>query len=138
LDEAGHDRSQLHAQHHVRIFVDDNRERAQETAKAAIVRYDSSSAARGPRQPGGPTYAMDPEYDWSAMEQTGRNIYGTPDDCIAGVRRAREHYEFDEFSATFNFGGLTHEEIVSSMRLFAAEVMPALPEILEQPEPVSA
>src|SRR5207248_912817 len=79
LVEGGHDRSRLHAQHHVRIFVDDNRERAVETAKAAIVRYDSTSAARGPRQPGGPIYAMDPEYDWQAMERAGRNIYGTPD-----------------------------------------------------------
>ena len=77
--------------------------------------------------------AIDPEYDWEAMEATGRNIYGTPDDCIEGLRRARQHYDFDEFSATLNFGGLTQQEIVRSMRLFAAEVMPAVPEVVAQP-----
>ena len=52
----------------------------------------------------------------------------------------------DIFSTTFNFGGLPHEDVKRSMRLFAKEVMPAFkdvvpPMVAEQaavaPEPVS-
>ncbi|GEM_PF-3823098 len=32
--------------------------------------------------------------------------------------RPGAHYTFDEFSATFNFGGLAHQEIIGLMRLF--------------------
>lgn len=124
LREGGHDLSQRHCQLHARIFVGDSREQARETAMAAIARYDATSAARG-RTPG-VANACDPNYDWAGMERAGRNIYGTPDDCIAGVRRAKAHYDFDTFSATFNFGGLTHREIVGSMKLFQREVMPAI------------
>ena len=35
------------------------------------------------------------------------------------------HYDFDIFSATFKFGGIPHEEVMKSMKLFAKEVMPA-------------
>ena len=35
------------------------------------------------------------------------------------------NFDFDVFSATFNFGGLPHEEVKRSMRLFAREVLPA-------------
>jgi len=55
LAEGGHDRGQRHCQLHIRMFVDENRERARETAKAAILRYDTASAERGPRLPGAPS-----------------------------------------------------------------------------------
>jgi alkanesulfonate monooxygenase SsuD/methylene tetrahydromethanopterin reductase-like flavin-dependent oxidoreductase (luciferase family) len=125
LEEGGHDRRARHCQLHARIFVGEDRSLARETAMAAIERYDATSAVRG-RPPGAAPIAGEPGYDWEAMAAAGRNIYGTPDDCIAGIQHARAHYDFDTFSATFNFGGLTHEEIVSSMRLFQREVMPAL------------
>jgi len=120
--ECGHEGR--HCQHHARIFVGENRQQARETAEAAITRYDgtSSVAHQRPRQ----ILANQPGYDWPGMERTGRNIYGTPDECIAGIRRAQANYDFDVFGATFNFGGLQHEEIVRSMRLFAKEVLPAL------------
>ncbi|HLY64628.1 MAG TPA: LLM class flavin-dependent oxidoreductase [Chloroflexota bacterium] len=124
LLEGGHDPRPRHCQLHARIFAGENRERARETAMAAIVRYDTTSRVRG-RAPGAEPAACEPDYDWEAMERAGRNIYGTPDDCIEGIKRAQAHYDFDMLSATFNFGGLTHEEVTASMRLFAREVMPA-------------
>jgi hypothetical protein len=36
-----------------------------------------------------------------------------------------KHYSFNIMTATFNFGGIPHNTIKASMRLFAKEVMPA-------------
>jgi hypothetical protein len=55
----------------------------------------------------------------------GRNNYGTPDQCIEAIKRASEHYHFDVYSTTFNYGGIPHEATLKAMRLFAKEVMPA-------------
>jgi len=35
------------------------------------------------------------------------------------------YYDFNILTTTFNFGGISHDEIKRSMRLFAKEVMPA-------------
>lgn len=88
-------------------------------AKAAIIRYDQISAASR-----GSTFeaAM---YDWDGMLRSGRNVYGNPDECIGAIRQSLANYEFDIFSATFNFGGIPHEQIKHAMRLFSKEVMPA-------------
>ena len=59
------------------------------------------------------------------MLETGRNLYGTPEQCIEIINNARRHYDFDTVTHNFNFGGLPHEEVKKSMRLFAREVMPA-------------
>ena len=45
--------------------------------------------------------------------------------CIEIVHNALRHYYFDTLTTTFNFGGIPHEEIKTTMRLFAKEVMPA-------------
>ena len=63
------------------------------------------------------------------MRATGRNIYGNPDQCIAAINATLRNYQFDIFSTTFNFGGLPHEEVKRSMRLFAKEVMPAFKDV---------
>ena len=73
-----------------------------------------------------------PDYDWEEMRRQGRNIYGTPEECIRGVQAVRENYDFDIFSATFNFGGIPHEHVLKAMRLFAKEVMPAFK---DEPQP---
>jgi alkanesulfonate monooxygenase SsuD/methylene tetrahydromethanopterin reductase-like flavin-dependent oxidoreductase (luciferase family) len=89
-------------------------------AMAAITRYDAISRI-GRR-------SVKPEvqnYDWDAMLATGRNIYGTPEQCIGIIHNAMQHYYFDTLTTAFNFGGIPHEQIKKSMRLFAKEVMPA-------------
>src|SRR5207245_9693415 len=84
-------------------------------------------------------------YDVAGMLAAGRNVYGNPDQCIKAINRTLQNYDFDIFSTTFNFGGLPHEDVKRSMRLFAKEVMPAFkdvvpPMVKEQaasaPEPV--
>jgi alkanesulfonate monooxygenase SsuD/methylene tetrahydromethanopterin reductase-like flavin-dependent oxidoreductase (luciferase family) len=59
------------------------------------------------------------------MLEAGRYVYGTPDQCIRAMEATRRAYDFDIFSSTFFFGGVSHEAAMKSMRLFAREVMPA-------------
>lgn len=122
LEAGGHDLSNHHCKIHLRVWVDENSERAREVARAAITRYDDvSKIGRTARVPVGP----DGKYPWDDMLARGRNVYGNPDECITLIRRTMEHYDFDIFSTTFNFGGIPHKEVLKSMRLFAREVMPA-------------
>ena len=62
--------------------------------------------------------------DWDDLLAHGRNAYGNPDQVVRAVENTMRNFDFDVFSATFNFGGLPHEEVKRSMRLFANEVLP--------------
>ena len=87
----------------------------------AISRYDEISRI------GRKSLTVAPaDYDWNAMLAAGRNLYGNPEQCIDIFHNARGNYYFDTLTTTFNFGGIAHEEIKKSMRLFAKEVMPVL------------
>lgn len=120
LAEAGLKPGERHCKLHLRVWIDEDAERAREVAEAAIRRYDALSAL-------GPSLGRyNPNaYDFEAMLACGRNVYGNPDQCITAIQNAMRHFEFDIFSTTFNFGGIPHEEIKRAMRLFAKEVMPA-------------
>ena len=67
-----------------------------------------------------PGEATDDEW-WDGL------VYGTPERCIARLRRDAE-LGFEGFMAWFDVGGVPHEQVVRSMRLFAREVMPAVAE----------
>ena len=54
-----------------------------------------------------------------------RAIIGTPEQCAAKINGLRaEGIEY--FGCNFDFGGMEHEKVMRSMRLFADEVMPRL------------
>ena len=120
-EEGGIAPGTAHCKIHLRVWVDENSERAREVAEAAIRRYDDlTQAGRMAREP------IDAAtYDWAGMRAMGRNVYGNPDECITAIQRCQEHYDFDIFSTAFNIGGIPHAEVTRSMRLFAKEVMPA-------------
>jgi alkanesulfonate monooxygenase SsuD/methylene tetrahydromethanopterin reductase-like flavin-dependent oxidoreductase (luciferase family) len=120
LIEAGLAPTDRCCQFHVRTHVNENAEHAREIAMAAIKRYDEISRI-GRRSLKDATE----KYDWDGMLASGRNNYGTPDQVIEGIHNARKHYYFDTLTTTFNFGGIPHDAIMRSMRLFAQEVMPA-------------
>ena len=122
LSEGERDLSDHRCKIHLRVYVHPDREKAREVAEAAIIRYEN--IAQTGRATGVPNFSHE-TYDWLGMLAQGRNVYGNPDDCIRLIRTTAEHYDFDVFSATFNFGGLEHPEIIKSMRLFAREVIPA-------------
>jgi alkanesulfonate monooxygenase SsuD/methylene tetrahydromethanopterin reductase-like flavin-dependent oxidoreductase (luciferase family) len=124
LAEAGLKPTERHCKIHLRVWVEENGAHAREVAEDALARYDALSAY-GRR----PTPYDRDTYDWEGMLAAGRNCYGNPDQCIRAIQRAIENYEFDIFSTTFNFGGLPHEEVKKSMRLFAQEVMPAFKDV---------
>lgn len=123
LGEGAHDPTRYHNKLHLRVYVNTDREKAREVAEAAIIRYENVGQIH--RATGLPNFRHE-TYDWKGMLAQGRNVYGNPDDCVRLIRTAAQHYDFDVFSATFNFGGLAHTEIINSMRLFAREVIPAL------------
>ena len=53
------------------------------------------------------------------------SVIGTPDTCIRQLRRLQDAMRIDHFNCSFSFGGLTQDQVLRSMRLFAEEVMPA-------------
>jgi alkanesulfonate monooxygenase SsuD/methylene tetrahydromethanopterin reductase-like flavin-dependent oxidoreductase (luciferase family) len=120
LRENGIEPEARRCQFHVRTHVNENGARAAETAMAAITRYDAIS--RIARKS---SMVETANYDWAGMLATGRNLYGDPEQCIQGIHNAQRHYYFNILTTTFNFGGIPHEQIKQSMRLFAKEVMPA-------------
>jgi alkanesulfonate monooxygenase SsuD/methylene tetrahydromethanopterin reductase-like flavin-dependent oxidoreductase (luciferase family) len=122
LADAGHDPADHNCKIHLRVWLDETTERAREVAEPAIQRYDAHQMAAGVGRLAG---GLPASYDWQGMLDQGRNVYGDPDDCIRYIGNTRRNYEFDIFSATFNFGGIPHEQVTKAMRLFAREVMPA-------------
>ena len=120
LIEIGIDPTERHCQFHVRTHVNQTFEKARAIAQPAITRYDEISRI-GRRS----VKAFEANYDWDGMLATGRNNYGNPDQCIETIHNAMRNYYFDTLTTAFNFGGIPHEEIKKSMRLFAKEVMPA-------------
>lgn len=120
LIAAGIDPRERHCQLHVRTHVNESSEKAQNIAMPAITRYDEISRI-GRKS----VKAVEAKYDWEGMLAEGRNNYGNPDQCIQIIHNAARHYYFDTLTTTFNFGGIPHEEIKKSMRLFAKEVVPA-------------
>ncbi len=120
LAEGGHDSGKRRCQFHVRTHVGERSDKAREAAAAAVTRYDAISRI-GRKS----SLAETDNYDWQGMLATGRNLYGDPEECVRIIHNALKHYEFDTLTTTFNFGGIPHEAITRSMRLFAREVMPA-------------
>jgi len=120
LKTSGIDPDTRRCQFHIRTYVNESAKRAEEVAVAAITRYDEISRI-------GRKSAMEAQanYDWEGMLAAGRNLYGSPDQCVRIIHNSMKHYSFNIMTATFNFGGIPHDTIKASMRLFAKEVMPA-------------
>lgn len=123
LRAGGHDSASRHCQLHLRVYVDENAERARRVAMGAITRYDEVS--RIGRKSATQANWEGKVYDWEGMLASGRNCYGTPEECVRIINNSMKNYRFDTLTTTFNFGGIVHEDIIKSMRLFAREVMPA-------------
>jgi alkanesulfonate monooxygenase SsuD/methylene tetrahydromethanopterin reductase-like flavin-dependent oxidoreductase (luciferase family) len=55
----------------------------------------------------------------------GFSVIGTPDTCIRQIRRLQEVMHIDHFNCSFSFGDLPQDQILTSMRRFARDVIPA-------------
>ena len=56
---------------------------------------------------------------------TSRAIFGDPAMCRDHVQRICDELSLDRLALRFDFGGLPQDRVLSSMRLFAAEVAPS-------------
>ena len=63
---------------------------------------------------------LPPSYDYLFQH---RAIIGTPDQCVAKIKDLQEQ-GIDYFGCNFSFGGLEHNKLLRSMKLFSQEVMP--------------
>jgi probable F420-dependent oxidoreductase len=57
-----------------------------------------------------------------------RHVIGTPEQCIAKIRRFQETVGVDHLICRLYFPGMPHEHILEELRLLAREVMPAFRE----------
>ena len=64
------------------------------------------------------------EFDAATLCERGVVIAGDPAACIAGVERHREAGE-DQVLLLMQLDTIPHDQVVSSIRMFAEEVIPA-------------
>jgi len=53
-----------------------------------------------------------------------QSIIGTPEECIEEIKRYQEELPIDNLICRFKFPGISHEEAMRSMKLFAEKVLP--------------
>lgn len=53
-----------------------------------------------------------------------QGIFGTPEECVEKILEYQKALPIDNLICRFNFPGITHEEAMRSMKLFAEKVMP--------------
>lgn len=60
------------------------------------------------------------------MDEWGTSLIGSPDTVIEKARHMIQTAQPDSLVGMFSFGGLSHEQVMRSIELFATKVMPAL------------
>ncbi|MBI3325472.1 MAG: hypothetical protein HYZ81_02050, partial [Nitrospinae bacterium] len=55
-----------------------------------------------------------------------RAIFGEPSHCIERIHQIREALDIQQLMGWMNIGGMPHDKVLRSMRLFAERVLPAL------------
>ena len=79
-----------------------------------------AAVAQGKEQPVVSTAPKLPGYHPSNL------IIGTPEECYKRIKAAQEACSFSELTLVPQFGVMPYEEAMSSVKLFAAEVLPEL------------
>jgi len=67
-------------------------------------------------------------YDMGAM-YLGNQVWGTPEQCVAKIAEIERLMHPDHFVAVMKYGGMPLAEAEASLRLFAAEALPAVKRI---------
>jgi alkanesulfonate monooxygenase SsuD/methylene tetrahydromethanopterin reductase-like flavin-dependent oxidoreductase (luciferase family) len=104
------------------VYVADREEDALAVARDAYSRFDRSFVTR----PGRDASAESRRGDFETALAWGGIIAGNPDTVRARVQRFVDESGANYFVGTFAFGNLTTDQVLRSLRLFAAEVMPAV------------
>jgi len=66
---------------------------------------------------------------------TNLQVWGTPEQCYQRILDVRARVGHDTFVGVFSYAGMPYDEAERSLRLFAAEVMPALRTLGPPPPP---
>lgn len=85
--------------------------------------YMSASSMRGLLMAGMKPFR---ELSYEDLLAGGYAVVGSPDTVRARLRELHDELGFGQLIGLFAIGGLTHEQVVRSTELFAADVMPAL------------
>jgi alkanesulfonate monooxygenase SsuD/methylene tetrahydromethanopterin reductase-like flavin-dependent oxidoreductase (luciferase family) len=60
------------------------------------------------------------------LDEWGTSLIGSPDTIVKKARDMIATAKPDSLVGMFSFGGLSHEQVMRSIELFATKVMPAL------------
>jgi alkanesulfonate monooxygenase SsuD/methylene tetrahydromethanopterin reductase-like flavin-dependent oxidoreductase (luciferase family) len=104
------------------VFVASSDAEAEAIARPAYNEFDRNYVIRPGRDEGGESRRGD--YDTAVT--WGGIMAGSPDSVRAQVQHFLDESGANYFVGTFAFGGLTTEQVLSSMRLFIDEVMPTV------------
>ena len=127
LAEAGHDESERSVFVTVHVNVSNSEAEARKGFETTINNYigtlrDMGSSARAASRASSRAESLDYE---TVLDEFA--AVGTPEQVTDKLLRFQEMYNPQGIICWFNTGGLlTHAQVESSMRLFAAEVMPHL------------
>lgn len=101
-------------------------------ARAVHLHESSAQARRDMREParwyidnnpGRPAHV--PNYELAIEEYYSKlGLIGSVDECIERIECLRSEHRIEYLICVFGLGGLAHEKIIASMRLFAEKVMP--------------
>ncbi len=117
------------------IYVDHSRARIRELMEPSINHYLQTVA--GIYRSAVERSEIAPVHVPERVERIGRMtweqacevmaIFDTPDACVQRLRRVREEFNVERIICWFNTGGMVpHVDVMRSMELFAAQVMPHL------------
>jgi natural product biosynthesis luciferase-like monooxygenase protein len=128
--EAGHPTDGWEITAHYQVVIADTSREARALAQPAVRGYLRSmrhavdrAKVQEPRRE-----VTEEETQIDRMIDECRIIVGTPDECVALLRRAEDMLGITQVDCTFYFGGLSFEQARRSHELFATEVMPHLRE----------
>ena len=102
----------------------DGREKAWERIKDNIIYTATGYASWGSfvdREGNLISDPSDPSINDICLEQS---IVGSPEECIETINQYKDVIPMDPLICRFKFPGLSHKEVMESMKLFANEVMP--------------
>ena len=74
-------------------------------------------------------YGTDKVIDYFMMLQ----VWGTPEQCYEKIRAIQQRTGNSHYVSVFSYAGMPYDEAERSMRLFAAEVTPALKQLAAEP-----
>jgi alkanesulfonate monooxygenase SsuD/methylene tetrahydromethanopterin reductase-like flavin-dependent oxidoreductase (luciferase family) len=104
------------------VYVAESDDEALETARRAYTAFDRNFLTRPGRDPAGESRRG----DFDTAISWGGIFAGSPETVRRQVQEFIDETGANYFVGTFAFGSLTTEQILSSMRLFAKEIMPSI------------